>query len=109
MSNTYTPDTWVVLKITNLEDATFCYKVLGGWYGGYCKGDSWQLNSGIASTIKTDSHYEFTGYSGSVYTCYFTCNKLSTFTASVLESFTTDLKGKATIKVLTEDEIASLI
>ena len=52
----YTPDNWVVLKITNTKRSgntgygrteQVLYKVLAGWGGGYLDGDSWRMNSGI--------------------------------------------------------------
>ena len=64
----YKPDTWVVIKFTSPDDVT--YKVFGGWYGGYAKGDSWQLNSGIEHIEENELFYLFHGYSGSVYECY---------------------------------------
>ena len=66
--STYTPDRWVVIKLTRGSEVI--YKVLAGWYGGYLSGDSWQLNSGIVKVVDTGNTYEFHGYSGSVYTCY---------------------------------------
>ena len=63
----YTPDNWVILKIVN--DSKILYKVLGGWSGGYLDGDSWRLNSGITHVEEKPHHYEFHGYSGSVYRC----------------------------------------
>ena len=65
MLNDYTPDNWVVLKITN-EGETL-YKVLAGWSGGYLDGDSWRMNSGITSVEDHETYYSFYGYSGSVY------------------------------------------
>ena len=64
----YTPDNWVVLKITSGEE-TF-YKVLGGWSGGYLDGDSWRMNSGITGVEKQAYLYGFYGSSGSVYWCH---------------------------------------
>ena len=63
----YTPDSWVVLKIVN--DSETLYKVLGGWSGGYLNGDSWRMNSGITRVEEKPHHYEFYGYTGSVYKC----------------------------------------
>jgi len=65
MLNDYTPDNWVVLKITN-EGETL-YKVLAGWSGGYLDGDSWRMNSGITRVEDHETYYSFYGYSGSVY------------------------------------------
>jgi len=64
----YTPDNWVVLKITYGEETI--YKVLGGWSGGYLDGDSWRMNSGITGVEKQAYLYGFYGSSGSVYWCH---------------------------------------
>ncbi len=66
---TYTPNSWVIIKISGVEDKP-CYKVLAGWSGGYLDGDSWQLNSGIVKVEFDEEYYSFTGSSGSVYKCY---------------------------------------
>jgi hypothetical protein len=64
----YTPDSWVVLKITTETDVI--YKVLAGWSGGYLDGDSWRMNSGITGVEKQAYLYGFYGSSGSVYWCH---------------------------------------
>lgn len=66
----YTPDSWVIVKISGpTGDDSPVYKVLAGWSGGYLDGDSWRANSGIGMTKTFDDHYEFVGYSGSIYVC----------------------------------------
>ena len=62
------PDSWKIIKFES-TDFGVVYKLLGGWYGGYLNGDSWQLNSGIKEVIETENHYDFIGYSGSIYHC----------------------------------------
>lgn len=81
----YTPDAWVILKITT-ESETL-YKVLAGWHGGYLNSDYWKLNSGITNIIDKDKYYEIHGYSGSVYLCYKSMERLTSLTGSVLSSF----------------------
>lgn len=65
----YKPDNWVVLKLKPGKGAYPIYKVLAGWSGGYLDGDSWRMNSGITRVEEKPHHYEFYGYSGSVYKC----------------------------------------
>lgn len=65
----YTPDSWVILKITP-KDEPVIYKVLAGWYGGFANGDSWKLNSGITAFTENGDQIGFVGESGSVYTCH---------------------------------------
>lgn len=69
--STYIPDTWVVLEFEAPSLEKPLRKVLAGWYGGYTGSDSWKLNSGITEVRVDDSgHYEFDGYSGSIYRCH---------------------------------------
>lgn len=65
MSNVYTPEEWMLVKI---EGSDPHYRIFGSWRGGYTTGDSWRMNSGITRfTMSEDSYYEFHGFSGSVY------------------------------------------
>ena len=83
--NTYTPDNWVILKMTSPDDV--CYKVLAGWYGGYTTGDSWKLSSGIIDITSTDSYFLFPQHSGSTYLCHKSQEKLSMMTSSMLDGW----------------------
>lgn len=62
------PDKWVIVKISKEGEETI-YKVFASWAGGYLRGNSWRLNSGIKSIYKEDGSYRITGYSGSHYVC----------------------------------------
>jgi hypothetical protein len=64
----YTPDKWVVIKITGPEIKL--YKVFASWYGGYAGSDSWKMNSGIVRATQVGDLWEFDGSSGSVYSCH---------------------------------------
>jgi hypothetical protein len=78
---TYIPDKWLLLKMPE------CYKVFGVWYGGYAKGDSWKLNSGIKKVEEHDKYILFHGYSGSVYHCRKNNYGSSVYGLSVLKGF----------------------
>ncbi len=74
----YTPDNWVVLKITDIKKSgntgygrteEVLYKVLAGWSGGYLGSDSWRMNSGIVDVEETMDSFIFIGHSGSRYIC----------------------------------------
>ena len=67
--STYTPDKWLVVKITGAE-ANPLYKVFACWCGGYAGSDSWKLNSGITKVTLEGNVYSFEGSSGSVYECH---------------------------------------
>lgn len=62
----YHPDYWQVYKLTT-EEHGVVFKVLAGWSGSYLHGTSWKINSGIESVVESDSHWDVTGFSGSVY------------------------------------------
>lgn len=100
MDYEHSPDTWVILKITNIGSETF-YKVLGGWSGGYTQGDSWRMNSGITSIEEDDDYWYFKGYSGSVYRCAKSMNRLSMATAGVYDHLRQNYADKV---VLMEDD-----
>lgn len=63
----YTPDNWVIIKITGSDPH---YRVLAGWSGGYLDGDSWRMNSGITDVTEDEDAYYFSGSSGSTYRCW---------------------------------------
>lgn len=65
----YTPDKWVVVKITG-KNTPPVHKVFACWYGGYLGSDSWKLNSGITKATLEGNVYYFEGSSGSVYECH---------------------------------------
>lgn len=94
MSNTYTPDYWVVIKISGDEPH---YRVLASWRGGYATGDYWRMNSGITRfEVEEDSPvYSFYGSSGSVYRCHEGMYGLSSLTYAIF----TQLKDKYGDKV----------
>ena len=63
--NQYTPDVWVMLKLTNNDEIV--YKILAGWYGEYTGDDYWRLNSGCINVKKDGESFVFDGTSGSSY------------------------------------------
>ena len=75
----YSPDRWVMVEITELNDDEDkplylalrkpIYKVFACWSGGYVGSDSWRMNSSVVKVEEFETHYDFSGYSGSVYEC----------------------------------------
>jgi len=95
------PDKWVVVKIITEK---IIYKVFGCWSGSYLTGDSWRMNSGIASIKDIGDAYEFTGYSGSIYVCSKNSYGANGYGAMVLSSMTQEaLKNDVITVVLDED------
>ena len=80
---TYNPDKWVVIKIP--YKGKFLYKVFACWYGGFSRGDSWKLNSGITAVTKEGRTYSFSGASGSVYECHEDCYGTNFYGMGVLD------------------------
>ena len=79
----YTPEKWLVIKIEGPEFPLH-YKVFACWFGGFLKGDSWKLNSGITKAIKDGSFYNFEGHSGSVYKCHDKAYGINIYGSSIL-------------------------
>lgn len=65
----YTPDRWMMVKLTAKESGKVHYRIFGTWSGGYTHGDSWKLNSGVTKVVEDEDGlaYEFHGASGSIY------------------------------------------
>lgn len=83
----YTPDVWVIVEIKNKTNGKRIHKLLSGWYGGFAKGDSWRINSGITDISPAKDNpdvLEVKGHSGSVYYCHASSQKTSGLTASIL-------------------------
>ncbi len=78
------PDRWVIIETLD------CYKVLGGWSGGYLGQESWRLNSGITGITEDEFYFYFKGYTGSTYKCSkksYGCNMISLSILTHLQKF----------------------
>lgn len=106
MNDTYNPDRWVILKLTN-EDGENQYRVHTGWYGGYLDGDYWRLSSGIESIVENNGIFTFTTRSGSEYICNQTSYGMSGLMLSALTYIKSTFKN-INIDVLEEDQLPSL-
>lgn len=86
-----TPDRWVLVKITP-PDGDTVYKVLAGWWGGYCGSDYWQMNSGVVRADRFGDEngrkgWNFHGFSGSVYRCYDSCRGFTRLSGAIFDDF----------------------
>lgn len=105
----YTPDRWVIAKITPKEGKTY-YKVFGTWMGGYLSGDSWRINSAIVEMKRKGDYLDFYGESGSVYHCHKDCKGMSSYTAKVAEGVSFQLKEEGHhFDILSPDELETYI
>ena len=91
----YTPDKWLMVKLTNKDNKSY-YRIFACWYGGYLGSDSWKLNSGVTK-ITEDKHS-----SGSVYQCNKLAYGTSGYGAGVLNTLIEESK-----EILIEIEILS--
>jgi hypothetical protein len=99
--NNYTPDYWLVLKITTEDEVMF--KVFATWVSSFTKGESWQLNSGIVGVEGTEKVISFIGFSGSKYTVanHDSVYRTSAYTQSVLQQIISNYeKQDAKIEVM---------
>lgn len=85
MKNEYTPESWVILKVTSVEHGTH-YRILAGWYGGFADSDYWKISSGIESITETDTAYIMPQTSGSTYICTKGCERMGMTMRGVLSS-----------------------
>jgi hypothetical protein len=98
--STYTPDSWVIVKIQSEKHGTI-HKVLAGWAGSYLYGASWKLSSGIVTFEDKGNYYESLQDSGSTYILYKSSERMSAIMASTFASIEEQLKGNGgTIEVI---------
>jgi hypothetical protein len=98
----YAPDRWVVVKITTPKERL--YKVFATWSGGYGGGDSWKMNSGITHAQLVNDHWEFAGYSGSVYSCHREGYGTNGYGGNVLQNFIDQMPSQdATMEIMPGD------
>jgi hypothetical protein len=100
----YTPDRWVVVKISGYEDSPPIHKVFACWYGGYLGSDSWKLNSGITRAYEDGQFVIFDGRSGSTYACHKASYGTNGYGRGVLENMISNAsKNAITIEILPEE------
>jgi hypothetical protein len=102
----YTPDRWVIVRITSKEHPPI-HKIVGSWYGGYAGSDSWRMSSGICKVISQDDHYEVHNYSGSIYTLFKGAEGTSAYTGSVLNNMATQIEesGEGMMRMINITEL----
>ena len=98
----YQPDLWVVVKITTTKETL--YKVFASWHGGYNGSDLWKMNSGITNATLVDDVWEFSGYSGSVYSCHKEAYGTNGYGGRVLQGFIDKApSADSTIEIMPKD------
>lgn len=103
----YTPDAWVIVKLTGNKLPSTQYRVLAGWYGGYGGSDCWKLNSGITKIEDCDTRYEFHGASGSVYSCIKDAERFTGLMSSIYAGYVADNNEDISIEHIPMSEFLS--
>lgn len=90
LAQEYIPDVWVLVQFSGTRVSKTYQRVLAGWYGGYSGGDSWKLSSGVVDIAEHDTYYDIYNESGSVYRCYKTSERLSSYTSNIYKLYAED-------------------
>jgi hypothetical protein len=99
----YTPDKWVVVKISS-NNTSPIHKVFACWYGGWAGSDSWKLNSGITRAYEEGVCFMFDGSSGSTYACHKSLYGTNGYGGGVLQNMIANAKTNGiTIEILPEE------
>lgn len=102
----YHPDVWVIIKLTgtDVQEGKY-YRVLAGWYGGFAGSDAWKASSGITKIEDAGTHWEIHNASGSLYQCHKDCERLSNYTASILNSFISSNSPEISVRQVLLQEV----
>jgi hypothetical protein len=101
----YTPDKWLIVKITDTNKSESHYRIFACWYGGYLGSDSWKMNSGITKVTESDGCYEFEGSSGSVYICRKGAYGASGYGSNVLSNLIEKSAEQGTLIAVLEENV----
>ncbi len=102
--NTYSPDRWVVLQVTDLATGESLRKVLVGWHGGFVSSHRWKLSSNVLAHRELPDHFEFDSACGSTYRCAKRSYGFSAHMEYALANLQDDAKGQARIAIDTTFE-----
>ncbi len=98
MDEEVVPDVWIIVKLSGTSVSETYYRVLAGWYGGFLRGDSWRMNSGITKITVEKDHYMISGVSGSVYRCGKHNETVSSYTESILDDYISENSEQISIE-----------
>lgn len=84
---TYHPDVWIIVELSGKKVEETYHRILAGWYGGYARGDSWKMSSGITKITDRIDHWEIENTSGSVYCCGKNNEKTSSYTEGIFHHY----------------------
>lgn len=98
MSNTYSPDRWVLVDLINGDEVI--RKVFAGWYGGWCGSDSWKLSSQVLETKDFGDYFEFHNHTGSIYRCHKNAHGMSGYMTDIFAGWHKQSNDKISIKLV---------
>lgn len=103
--NEYTPDYWILLKVSPNNNKEPFYRILASWSGGYLYGDSWKLSSGVETFESSPDGEQFISEqtSGSVYILNRRRECISVLISSVLQTYVKQMVGYGTIEQVSAD------
>lgn len=100
------PEKWAIIKITHKGDSI--YKLLCGWYGGYCGADEWKMSSQIEAVITDGDDVYFHNQSGSVYKCNPKCEGFTGYTQQKYQYFRGIMSEETQIETITWKDYENL-
>ena len=83
----YNPDSWVIIKLSDLKNNTHHYRVLCSWSGSYTWGSSWKISSGIEDVIDEGEYWRMPQTSGSTYLLHKSCERMSGMMYGIFEKY----------------------
>jgi hypothetical protein len=108
--NTYTPDCWELIKLTEASTGQVTYKVVAGWYGGFAGSNSWKISSGIKQVIEHNEYFEMPQFSGSSYRCGKGTRRMSSLMHDTVAHYQRRLTeaGLGTLEVLRDTDPSTI-
>ncbi len=105
-----TPDLWMIYSIYTPEHGRID-KVVASWFGGFARGQSWRMSSGITKIVDQEGYYEIHNASGSIYKCYKESEGASSYTYGIMDTYTdalAEMSPDSYMKRITINEVQPL-
>lgn len=102
---TYHPDLWKIVKLTPVDNTNKTYfRIFATWAGGFARGDSWKLSSGITEIEYQEPCWIVKNHSGSVYHLHKNGEGFTGYSSSVLDQYTKDSAEHVKLEVVDIEE-----
>lgn len=107
--NTIEPGTWVILEFTGRTNLK-TYKIFSGWYGGFARGDTWKLSSGIESFVDKGQYYDSLQDSRTKYLLPKTSERMSAYQMGLLHAWAQELcEESIRVRTITSNEFMKIM